>query len=407
MLAKAEFNDAVHDALVHLYDVHGLQTNSLCELLGLASNPEAALILRRKLIAAVKALEPDKSVPVDSESWRIYEILLCRYVQQCTQDEVAFQLGLSVRHLRRLEKEAVLAFCDHFAVQVGLDLAQMDPSGRDIHNSSEVSELRGELANLRTLHAEAHANWDQILPAILELARPLATKHAVRLESCTAEGLPSLAVHTMVLRQVVLSLLAIAIRRSSGGSVSIEAVSKEDHVEIHIRGSGFLPLMEQDDSSLKVVYRLVNTFGGDLTIHMQEPAFAACLTIPRFEPITVLVIDDNADAIAVMQRYASDSRYRIVGTSDPAQVMSQISDVCPKIIVLDVMMPALDGWELLGRLRQHPLTRDIPVVVCTILAEEELALSLGADAFVSKPISREAFLRILDQQVEALDSGQR
>lgn len=68
----------------------------------------------------------------------------------------------------------------------------------------------------------------------------------------------------------------------------------------------------------------------------------------------------------------------------------------PRIIVLDVMMPEIDGWEVLGRLRQHPLTSHIPIIICTILAEEELALSLGASGFLRKPVSREAFLGALD-----------
>ena len=61
------------------------------------------------------------------------------------------------------------------------------------------------------------------------------------------------------------------------------------------------------------------------------------------------------------------------------------------------MMPQLDGWELLGRLRQHPRTSYIPIVVHTILPQEELALSLGASAFIQKPVTRQAFLAALDQ----------
>ncbi|NIV31704.1 MAG: response regulator, partial [Anaerolineae bacterium] len=71
----------------------------------------------------------------------------------------------------------------------------------------------------------------------------------------------------------------------------------------------------------------------------------------------------------------------------------------PQVILLDVMMPQIDGWEILGRLRQHPLTSHIPTVVCTILAQEELALSLGASAFVRKPVTRQVFLAALDRQI--------
>jgi CheY-like chemotaxis protein len=72
----------------------------------------------------------------------------------------------------------------------------------------------------------------------------------------------------------------------------------------------------------------------------------------------------------------------------------------PKIIVLDVMMPGINDWELLGQLREHPRLREIPIIVCTILPLEQLALLLGAAAFLRKPVSRELFLQALDRQVE-------
>jgi CheY-like chemotaxis protein len=77
------------------------------------------------------------------------------------------------------------------------------------------------------------------------------------------------------------------------------------------------------------------------------------------------------------------------------------------VIILDVMMPDIDGWEILGRLRSHPSTSAIPVVVCTILAQEELALSLGASGFLLKPITRQALLEELDRQAALLEKESR
>ena len=70
-------------------------------------------------------------------------------------------------------------------------------------------------------------------------------------------------------------------------------------------------------------------------------------------------------------------------------------------------MPHVDGWEILGRLKQHPATKDIPIVVCTILAQQELALSLGASGFLRKPVSRQAFLSALDRQIGSMATGSR
>jgi CheY-like chemotaxis protein len=111
----------------------------------------------------------------------------------------------------------------------------------------------------------------------------------------------------------------------------------------------------------------------------------------------VLVVDDNADTLQLLQRYLSNSRYRFNGTSDPQQALQLAEELAPKAILLDVMLPDVDGWELLGRLNEYPETSDVPVVVCTILPQEQLALSLGAAAFIPKPVSRSELLATLDR----------
>jgi CheY-like chemotaxis protein len=115
--------------------------------------------------------------------------------------------------------------------------------------------------------------------------------------------------------------------------------------------------------------------------------------------LAVLVIDDNADTLRLFERYLSGTRYRFFGVRDPEQALALAAQINPRLVLLDVMLPDVDGWELLGRLREHPQTGHIPVIVCTILPQEPLALALGAAAFLRKPISREALLAVLDQQI--------
>ncbi len=67
------------------------------------------------------------------------------------------------------------------------------------------------------------------------------------------------------------------------------------------------------------------------------------------------------------------------------------------MIFLDLMMPDVDGWEVLSHIRQNPLTSAIPVVVVSILPQDSLALAMGANAFLQKPISQIDFFRLLNQ----------
>ena len=86
-----------------------------------------------------------------------------------------------------------------------------------------------------------------------------------------------------------------------------------------------------------------------------------------------------------------------LGVRDPTQAVKVAEAATPAAILLDVMLPGVDGWELLGRLREHPQMQEVPVIVCTILPQERVALTLGAAAFLRKPVSREALLAALDQ----------
>jgi CheY-like chemotaxis protein len=140
---------------------------------------------------------------------------------------------------------------------------------------------------------------------------------------------------------------------------------------------------------------LANLVGGRVTLEMNEAGFTAHLLLPQFARRAVFLIDDNADAHRLVERYLAESPYRVVGTRDPAEAVPLAVSIAPHAILLDVMLPGIDGWELLGRLRAHPALVATPVVICTFLPQEPLALSLGAADFLRKPFSREALLESL------------
>src|SRR5690606_24393751 len=111
------------------------------------------------------------------------------------------------------------------------------------------------------------------------------------------------------------------------------------------------------------------------------------LTIPVEAGIPILVVDDNDDVRYLYERYAARSRFHIIGTGDSAEVIPLVQQFRPDAIVMDIMMPEIDGWELLAQLRSYPLTAETPVLICTILPQKDLSQYLGATAFIQKPVS--------------------
>jgi CheY-like chemotaxis protein len=116
--------------------------------------------------------------------------------------------------------------------------------------------------------------------------------------------------------------------------------------------------------------------------------------LPIAQP-TVLVVDDNEDVLELMGRYLTSLHYRFATASTAEEAFDQARCLQPYAITLDLMMPDRDGWALLQILLNDPETRHIPLIVCSVLRQKGLALSLGATAFLQKPVSQQALLAVL------------
>jgi len=133
---------------------------------------------------------------------------------------------------------------------------------------------------------------------------------------------------------------------------------------------------------------------------VREQVFNFRFTLPTDRQSAVLAIDDKPDTLQLLQRYTADTRYSLQCESNPARSLALAEETLPDVILLDVLLQGMDGWELLGRFRAHPRLGDKPVIVCTILPQRELALSLGAAGFLSKPLSQRQLLAALDAQLD-------
>jgi CheY-like chemotaxis protein len=409
MPTREEFIGHLRDGLVHLYDAERLRQSPLAALFGVANRPDAPLALRTILTEGIESLKPDADVPSQSRDWRFHDALFYNYVQQLDQRIVADQLGLSVRHIRREQRVALELLADRLWDRIDLagpqERVDTGTPGRVAAAGSLVSE---ELAWLRDLPAETPIDLKEVLSEALELVQPLVAQHDVDIEVTTAGALPSLAVHPVALKQMLVSLLGVTVFLSAGGCVYISARPLRWEIEVQVWGealsSGSESLSSDDTASLRIVRELVDLFGGKMMVSDEESkAIDVTLTLPALEQLPVLAIDDNADALQLLQRYAAGTRYRIVGTRDPEQALNLAEKLAPQIILLDVMMPQVDGWKVMGMLKHHPRTGHIPIVVCTILAQERLALALGASGFIQKPVTRQALLDALNGQIESVN----
>lgn len=105
----------------------------------------------------------------------------------------------------------------------------------------------------------------------------------------------------------------------------------------------------------------------------------------------VLLVDDNDQNLELLEAYLEDLACDIRKARDGLEALESVAKVAPDLILLDVMMPRMSGFQACKKLKADPATRDIPIVIVTALSEVsdvEHAVDVGADDFLSKPVNR-------------------
>jgi CheY-like chemotaxis protein len=109
----------------------------------------------------------------------------------------------------------------------------------------------------------------------------------------------------------------------------------------------------------------------------------------------VLLIDDDPTVHDLVRRFLQKEGFSVVCAQSGQEGLELARKLHPSIIVLDVMMPTMDGWSVLTRLKGDPELSSIPVVMLTMVNNREMGFSLGVDDYMLKPIDRTAFVRTL------------
>jgi signal transduction histidine kinase/FixJ family two-component response regulator len=125
-------------------------------------------------------------------------------------------------------------------------------------------------------------------------------------------------------------------------------------------------------------------------------------------PQVILAVDDDPGVINLYRRYLESHGYQLVGVTRSVEALERAQEVRPSVILLDVLMPGKDGWQVLMELKHTEATRDIPVIMCTLVGDREHALRLGAADYLIKPILESDLLRALNARTRltpALSSG--
>lgn len=387
---RVDFSE-LKDALNHLSDLDTLNTHPLARLLPEGRQAEPAvpgLRLRALLLQSIDSLKPANTAPATTPEWRSYLILHDRYVLRRRFWDIAHQLSLSERQLRREHLRALQAL--HVTLQT---------------QWLEAPALATP-ANLQDAVQRLAPQPKQV--ALAEMAQDLAEmivqmQHAGGMKLVWKITPAQLTVFTDrgILRQLLLRLLQLFSDVPQRESHNIFLTAQEDAGEVHLTVQGDALLLDDaNDERVQLCQWLAGALGTVLSFTHDPQREQAAFTLPAGGRLpTLFVVDDEPMAIELLRGYLAETPYQLVAESKPERALQRALETKPDVIVLDVMMPGMDGWELFQRLRHEPQLQDVPIVVYSVLNDQAMAQAMGATRFLRKPVLRQQLIQLLQELI--------
>ena len=293
-------------------------------------------------------------------------------------------------------------------------------------------------------------NIPQLLRNSLSIIKERAHNHGIKLELELeqAEGLGWVEVDERKFKQIVFNLLSNAVKFTpDGGRVGITAAVKDDCMEVSVWDTGiginaedqerlFNPFEQADGAlgrkyegtglGLALVKNLTVLHGGQASLESvpgEGSRFAVRLPYRKVEkqneplpnaqtqdqradttntqvPLLLLIEDDDQAAV-LMMAHLKNAGYRTLWARSGEEGLRMAEEVHPDSVLLDILLPDVDGWKVLQRFKAKPELADIPVVVVSIVADTMKGLNLGALEALQKPVNRENLLAAVARATRA------
>ncbi len=322
------------------------------------------------------------------------------------------------------------------------DLKRIMSAGRHllelINGVLDLSKIEAGKMELFLETFDIHAALDEIIGTV----QPLVDKNENTLVTRFDENLGFMHADMTKVRQSLLNLLSNACKFTELGKVILEchreSAGGRDLITFIVQDSGigmtpeqvrkvFEPFVQADDSTTKkyggtglglvITKRFSEMMGGfvdveseagkgttftlklpaDVTISPEELQ-PSDETVPQERPAgrpTILVIDDEASARDLTGRYLKKEGFHVLTASSGSEGIRIAGEQEPDAIILDVIMPGMDGWAVLSELKADPKLASIPVIMLTVVDDRGTGYALGASDYISKPIDQHRLARVL------------
>ncbi|MDX7951369.1 response regulator [Lichenihabitans sp. Uapishka_5] len=368
--------------------------------------------------------------------------------EQANTAKSAFIANMS--HELRTPLSAIIGYSEMLQEEMadGAAVADLEPDVRKIEGNArhllglinDVLDLSKVESGKMDVYAEAF-DLEPVIHDVAATAQTLVDRKGNRLDVRVAPGIGRMFSDLTKVRQILLNLLSNAAKFTENGTVTLsvgrELFEERDHVVFQVADTGIGMTPEQLDKlfqrfvqadvsttrkyggtglGLSLTKALGEILDGSVGVESREGA-GSTFTVrlpashrtgeaqpaPEAEDVgasggdLVLVIDDDADQRALMTKFLHREGFKVRTAADGDTGLALARGLRPRAILLDVMMPGVDGWSVLSALKGDPGLADIPVVMVTFVEQRALAASLGAADYVMKPVRWDRFKNVMDR----------
>jgi CheY-like chemotaxis protein/two-component sensor histidine kinase len=308
---------------------------------------------------------------------------------------------------------------------------------------NDILDLSKVEAGQTELHAEEFS-VAEVIRGVLNTIMPLAAKKQITVEEAIDPALPTLVIDVGKVKQILYNLLSNAVKFTpEQGRIGVRAARRHEEVWFVVwdTGIGITPedlgrifeefqqvettaarQYEGTGLGLTLAQKFVELHGGRIWMESapgQGSTFT--FTLPLVEPpavpvaehsepqesnpLLVLVVEDDAKTRELLRFSLIKEGFRVEEARDGEEAVRKARALQPVLITLDILLPRKDGWEVLRELKEDAVTRDIPVIIISLVDDLERGFSLGAADYLLKPFDREDFLRRLGRYSLTTESG--
>lgn len=391
-------------------------------------------------ISVLQTLADQIAVAIDNA--RSYELAQKAVTEIRELDRIKSQFLANMSHELRTPLNSIIGFSR--VILKGIDGPVSEQQHQDlsaIYNSGQhLLGLINDILDLSKIEAGKmdlameEMNIADTINSVMSTAAGLVKDKSVKLKHDLPPNIPTIRGDPMRVRQILLNLISNAAKFTDEGSITVTATPTtsptgvaELLVSVIDTGPGIsqedqnklFQAFSQVDSSptrrtggtglgLSISQRLISLHNGRIGVRStvgQGSTFY--FTIPLFrqpapEPApgqgkVILCIDDDQQIISLYERYLKPQGYQVIPLTRSSNARDTIKRLKPYAVTLDIMMPDIDGWNLLQELKADADTRDTPIIICSIIEEEEKGFSLGASDYLVKPIQETDILGALNR----------